>query len=215
MRRPAELEVDIAAAAPTAIEKHELYELTQSPGQSTIDLSNDHKRRLSTTSESTLHLPETHAHAPPAPSLALLFSFLDRRDLLLYVVPAIVASVIAGGIAPFMTRVVGEQFDVFSRFPLSNATEADKRALVHGVGICALELVGLAVGALVLSSVMSSLWICAGERNAKNVRQRVFKAVSTKDMLWFDLKMGAEGSVQSVEGDGPLGAGGLMAKFAR
>lgn len=211
MRRPTDLEVDTVA---TATEKHELYELTQSPSQSTIDL----KRRssLNLPSDSTLNVPAaSETYAPPPPSIALLFSFLARRDLLLFVLPAVFTSILAGGIAPFMTRVVGQQFDVFSHFPLSNATDADKRALLHGVGLCALQLVGLAVGALLLSSVTSSLWICAGERNAQNVRQRVFDAVSRKDMVWFDTKMGAEGNVQSVEGDGPLGAGGLMSKFAR
>ena len=74
---------------------------------------------------------------------------------------------------------------------------------------------GLAVGALVLSSVTSSLWIWTGERNLVAVRKKIYAAVTKKDMVWFDTKMGSEESVQTVEGDGPIGAGGLMANFAR
>lgn len=48
------------------------------------------------------------------------------------------------------------------------------------------------------------------------LRKRVYAAVTGKDMVWFDTRMGAEGGVVSAEeGQGPMGAGGLMAKFAR
>jgi hypothetical protein len=40
--------------------------------------------------------------------------------------------------------------------------------------------------------------------------------VTTKDMARFDTKMGSEGNVQSTKtAQGPVGAGGLMAKFAK
>jgi ATP-binding cassette, subfamily B (MDR/TAP), member 1 len=136
--------------------------------------------------------------------------------LLLFVIPAIFLSVIAGGIAPFMTYVIGQSFDAFAQFPLSNPTHADKVALLHGVGLAALELVGLAVGALALSSITSSLWILTGERNVMAIRKRVYIAVTRKRMAWFDTRMGTEGSVQAADGEnGPIGAGGLMAKFTR
>jgi ATP-binding cassette subfamily B (MDR/TAP) protein 1 len=87
---------------------------------------------------------------------------------------------------------------------------------LHGVGLAALELVGLAVGSLALSSITSCLWIWAGEHNAMALRKKVYAAVTDKDMVWFDTKMGAEGNVTSAEDEqGPMGAGGLMAKFAR
>lgn len=131
------------------------------------------------------------------------------------VLPAILTSILAGGVAPFMTYVLGQNFDAFADFPLSDATSADKHKLLHGAGISALELIGLAVAALALSSITSSLWIATGERNLMAVRRKVYDAVTTKDMVWFDTKMGADDSVKTTEGDGPIGAGGLMAKFAR
>lgn len=43
----------------------------------------------------------------------------------------------------------------------------------------------------------------------------MYRAVMENDMVWFDCKMGSEGTVTtSGEDDAPIGAGGLMAKFA-
>lgn len=178
------------------------------------------------TTSSFAHTPESaaalnaHTHekeyTPPTPSIRLLFSLLSRRDVLLLVLPAVLSSVIGGGVAPFMTYVVGQVFNSFAQFPLtSNPPQDAKSALLHDVGLSALELVGLAAAALSLSSLTSCLWIWTGERNTMLLRKKVYSSVTSKDMIWFDTKMGAEDSVQSTEGDGPVGAGGLMAKFAR
>jgi ATP-binding cassette subfamily B (MDR/TAP) protein 1 len=131
--------------------------------------------------------------------------------------PAFISSLIAGGVAPFMTYVIGKSFDAFAQFPLTpNPPQSAKTALLHGVGIAALQLVGLAFGALALSSITSYLWIWTGEYNVMVLRKKVYAAVTDKDMVWFDTKMGAEGNVTSAEDEqGPMGAGGLMAKFAR
>ena len=52
------------------------------------------------------------------------------------------------------------------------------------------------------------------------LRNEVYRAVSRRDMEWFDLKMGAEDSSAAPidsqsDGEGTIGAGGLMAKFNR
>ncbi|KAL6309463.1 P-loop containing nucleoside triphosphate hydrolase protein [Sparassis latifolia] len=174
----------------------------------------------SATSTSTINNsppePTTSAQpSSPKPSIRLLFSLVPTRDFLLLILPAICTSMCAGGVAPFMTYVIGEAFDAFAKFPVSDPSEAAKHELLHSVGLSAIELVGLALGAFTLSSATSSLWIWTGERNLMAIRKRVYGAVTRKDMVWFDTKMGAEHSVQAVESDGPLGAGGLMAKFAR
>lgn len=130
--------------------------------------------------------------------------------------PAFVSSMVAGGIAPFMTQVIGQSFDAFAQFPLTpNPPQAAKDALLHGVGLAAIQLVALSVGAMALSSLTSSLWIWIGEYNTMVLRKKVYHAVTGKDMLWFDTKMGAEGTVTTEDEQGPMGAGGLMAKFAR
>ncbi|KAH9947813.1 P-loop containing nucleoside triphosphate hydrolase protein, partial [Amylocystis lapponica] len=191
---------------------------TTTPDASTSHLPATPSSTTTTVNESPAEqaaVPSPECSAPQ-PSIPLLFSLVPRRDFYTIVLPAILSSVCAGGVAPFMTLVVGEAFDAFAKFPVtSDPSQAARNQLTHDVGITALELLGLAIGALALSSITSSLWIWTGERNLMALRKQVYAAVTRKDMVWFDTKMGAEDSVQSVEGDGPVGAGGLMAKFAR
>jgi ATP-binding cassette subfamily B (MDR/TAP) protein 1 len=150
------------------------------------------------------------------PSISLLFSLITSSQFYLLLVPAIASSILAGAIAPFMTVVIGQVFNAFAQFPLSNPTAQDRHKLLTSVGISAGELVGLAFGSLILSSTTSFLWISVGERNVFAIRSKVYAAVTSKGMDWFDTKMGAESSVQSQDGEqGALGAGGLMSKFSR
>ncbi|TFK81610.1 P-loop containing nucleoside triphosphate hydrolase protein [Polyporus arcularius HHB13444] len=201
MRRPTSLVVDIDTTSTTSMTDASTLHLPQSATS------------LTAPAESTA---PTSQCTPPQASISLLFSLLSRREFFVLVLPAILTSLFAGGVAPFMTYVIGRSFDSFAAFPTGpNPSEDAKHALLRGVGLAALELVGLAVGALALSSVTSSLWIWTGERNLVAVRKQIYSAVTRKDMVWFDTKMGSEDSVQAVEGDGPIGAGGLMANFAR
>ncbi|EIN09552.1 P-loop containing nucleoside triphosphate hydrolase protein [Punctularia strigosozonata HHB-11173 SS5] len=148
--------------------------------------------------------------APNASPKPTLFSFLDRRDVLLYVLPAILTSILAGAVAPFMTLTVGQSFDAFANFPLTpNPPSSAKHKLLHDVGIAALELLGLAAAALVLTSLTSCLWVCAAERNVMSLRKRVYAAVVRKEMAWFDSHMTTDETAEVV------GAGGLMAQFTK
>ncbi|EJD51851.1 P-loop containing nucleoside triphosphate hydrolase protein [Auricularia subglabra TFB-10046 SS5] len=160
----------------------------------------------------------TLPYAPPQPSIRLLYSFLTRRDLLACIFPAVVASVAAGGVAPFMTVVIGQAFQVFSQFPsASEASEQDKRDLLHGVGVASLELLLLAVGSFALTATMSALWIWSGERNVMRIRKRVYEAVTTREMVWFDTKLGGDDPDAAIDAPSEehLGPAGLMAKFAK
>lgn len=164
------------------------------------------------TSTTKLQAP---SYKPLEPSLALLFSLMSRRDMFCFFLPAVLASLISGGVAPFMTIAVGQAFDAFAKFPLSNPTQGDKDRLLRGVGFSALELLSLAVAALVLSSITSGLWISTGEKNLRALRRRVYRVVTNKEMVWFD-KMGSDDSVKVTDGeDGSIGAGGMMAQFAK
>ncbi|KIK56442.1 hypothetical protein GYMLUDRAFT_230291 [Collybiopsis luxurians FD-317 M1] len=145
--------------------------------------------------------------SPPSPgtgSFRQLFSLLSTRHRFLILLPAILSSVIAGGIAPFMTIVIGQNFNAFAQFPQTpNPPESAKHQLLHDVGVVALQLLGLAVGSFVLSAITSSLWIWTGEINVREVRRRVFGSVISQEMKWFDLKTQGES----------VGAAGLMAQF--
>ena len=185
------------------------YELNVSP-RSSLD-------SLDIKTNTITHPPQPNAPQPLTPSIRLLFSLVPRRHFFILVLPAILSSMASGGIAPFMTIVIGQTFDAFAQFPTSSsATAADKSTLIHQVGISCLELIALAVGSVALGSLTSCLWIWVGEMNAMSVRKAVYQSVIGKEMLWFDLHLGA-GEQQAVadNANDPLGAGGLMAKFAR
>ncbi|PSR75789.1 hypothetical protein PHLCEN_2v8906 [Hermanssonia centrifuga] len=181
------------------------------PSTSSSPTSSTFKLPLSA-QESTQSVPST-THEPPAgpnPSIRLLFSFLSRHDLLFLVAPAVFCSACSGAVAPFMTLVIGKVFDSFANFPLTpHPPESAKHQLLHDVGMTAIELIGLAIGTLTVklsATLMSSLWIWTGERNLLAIRKHVYKSVTRKDLLWFDTK---------CEDSTGLGAGGLMAKFAK
>lgn len=159
-------------------------------------------------------------YQPPKPSIPLLFSFCSKRDVILVFIPSVFVSIIAGGVAPFMTLVLGQGFDAFSTYASNTlqhgVTEKDKSDLLHGVGIASIELLALAVGAVALSSLMSSMWILVGERNVLGLRRYVYDVVSSKEMEWFDLNMRSDqGSTDDDSSPATSGAAGLMAKFAK
>jgi ATP-binding cassette subfamily B (MDR/TAP) protein 1 len=129
-----------------------------------------------------------------------------------------------------MTYVVGNAFNTFSTFAEIDAPSAqDRHRLRSGISIAALELLALAAGALLLGFITSSLWIWTGEYNVKSLRRRVYRAVTKKDMLWFDLKVGSESNPHhhhdndddddvdddDQDSDAPLGPGGIMSKFTK
>lgn len=209
MRRP-DLAVSVNNTEQTQRNKH--YHVTQSPSihdksdfESSVSNSSIHNIDITTPP-----LPQYH---PPKPSIRLLFSFCSRSDVLFLLLPAVLTSVLAGGMAPFMTQVVGQAFDAFAQFPLTpNPPQQARQDLLRNVGFASAELVALAAGQLAFSSLMSSLWIWMGERNVMRLRKRVYDAVTTKSMTWYDLKLG--GDVESAPDD-KVGAGGLMAKFTR
>ncbi|KAK7683557.1 hypothetical protein QCA50_013393 [Cerrena zonata] len=207
MRRPTSLVVDTTL--------NDTSSTTSSPDASTTKLPISADSSAHTVSN-VPQSPQPSQPSPPQPSIRLLFSLISRRHFFILVLPALLTSMFAGGVAPFMTLVVGQVFDALSKFPTTpNPSQADKQQLLHDVGMTAIELIALAIGALALSSLTSCLWIWTGERNLLAVRKEVYTSVTRKDMIWFDTKMGEENSVQTAEGDGPVGAGGLMAKFAR
>ena len=198
MRRPASFQVDTPTHAgddPQPASPTSMSSIPLSPATSTTKL-------------------QTSSYKPLEPSLTLLFSLMSRRDMFCFFLPAVLISLISGGVAPFMTIAVGQAFDAFAKFPLSNPTQQDKDKLLRGVGFSAIELLGLAIAALVLSSVTSSLWIATGEKNLRALRRRAYHVITNKEMLWFD-QMGADDSVKTDGEEGSIGAGGMMAQFVK
>jgi ATP-binding cassette subfamily B (MDR/TAP) protein 1 len=109
-----------------------------------------------------------------------------------------------------MAIFVGQAFDTFARFPLTPNPPPEARAdLLHGIGLVALYLGAIAAGVFFLSGALSAFWTWFGERTVMRLRRLVYTAVASREMEWFDLGAGAD------QGEENVGAGGLMAKFAR
>jgi ATP-binding cassette subfamily B (MDR/TAP) protein 1 len=154
--------------------------------------------------------PSARPYRAPSPSILLIFSYCTKADVVLGLCPAILISLAAGGVAPLMTLVVGQAFDAMAVFTTS-ADLAAREQLMHSIKLVSLELVALAVGTLVLDFAMAFIWLWLGERIIMRIRHKVFAAVSSRDIEWFDLL-----NEQSTEGpEDSVGAGGLLAKFAR
>ena len=62
----------------------------------------------------------------------------------------------------------------------------EKDKLLKDVRLSILELLSLAVAALVLSGITSSLWISTGEKNLRALRHRVYHIIANKEVVWFD-----------------------------
>lgn len=155
----------------------------------------------------------TTPYKAPTPSIALLYSYCTRRDVLFGLLPAIASSLAAGAIAPFMTHVIGQAFGAMAEFTSADDSVA-RQKLMHKITIVALELIGLSAGSLILSSLTASLWLWVGERLVKRLRQTVFQAVTSREIEWFDM-LGQDKGANVSDAESASGAGGLMAKFAR
>lgn len=138
MGRPADLTIDTELNAPST---------ATSPTSSTFKLPLSAQESVQSVATTAVD-----SYDAPKPSIRLLFSFLTRHDLLFLVVPAVCTSICSGAVAPFMTLVIGKVFDSFAQFPLTpNPPESAKHQLLHDIGVTALELIGLAAGALLVS----------------------------------------------------------------
>ncbi|CAK5278216.1 unnamed protein product [Mycena citricolor] len=180
----------------------------------------------------TTTTPDNEIHA----TRWLFFSFLSPAQRLALLLPAIALSILAGGVAPLMTVVVGRAFDAFSKFSATSGSSQSNTiadafdthanattpvatppdVLVHHMSLVALQLLALGFGSFAMSSLTSFLWITTGEHTVLAVRKRVYASIASKSMVWFDTRCSEEnGQSKGADSDGPVGAGGLMAQFSK
>jgi ATP-binding cassette subfamily B (MDR/TAP) protein 1 len=118
-----------------------------------------------------------------------------------------------------MSIIIGEAFNVFSKYPLnlSQATPEDAAALSKGVILSSIKLTVAGIVAILLNYLKSALWIRHGEGVVSRLREAVYIGVQGKEMEWFDMGMGINPDEKDEEGRNTeaIGAGGLMAKFTK
>lgn len=147
----------------------------------------------------------------------LLFSTLTRRDVC-FLIPGILLAVVAGVIPAIMAKIIGTTFEGFTKYNPTGLASYDipqenKDALRDSTLGAVWKLCLLGGGTMVLSTVMISIWIMIGEKVTRGWRIKVYQGFGTKDMKWFDTDLKQNAGVS--EGSGSVGAGGIMAKFAR
>src|ERR1700761_350042 len=152
-------------------------------------------------------------YTSPKPSLRLLFMNAPHGMVFTALFPACLVSIMSGGVAPFMTLVVGQGFQAFSTF--STSVTPNAAVLTKQIGMVSLELAGLALGSVLLSSVMSALWTRVGEKNVRQVRRVVYRHIITREMAWFDLKVTSRGTQKGDTKGKSGGAAGLMTTLSR
>lgn len=194
---------------PIADARRSMYPSSYAIPQSTLA---DHPDLLPPTED---EIKQTNAAIPIPPTFRGLFFYSQPRDWLFCFLPAFACSAAAALIQPFMSKVIGEVFDVFVLFPIdaSTATQAQKDALSAGVKVNTMKLVGAGSAALVLNYAKGALWTRHGEILVDRLRKAVFEGIQNKGMAWFDLGMGMREEDQEEEET--VGVGGLMAKFTR
>ncbi|CAO1638675.1 unnamed protein product [Sympodiomycopsis kandeliae] len=156
-------------------------------------------------------------------SLRLLFSPLKRRHAPLLILATTLA-IVSGGLPPLMTKILGNAFDAYTQY---DGTQGGKDRLMDSMVQVVWHLCLLALGTMILSTSMITVWVVVGEMVAFEWRKNLYVSISQKKMDWFDLGMGSkvteeqdtsaaeEGGHEEDGGSGAFGSGGLMAKFAR
>ncbi|GMK57918.1 hypothetical protein CspeluHIS016_0407520 [Cutaneotrichosporon spelunceum] len=161
-----------------------------------------------------LKRPTSRPPPPPPiqPSFRQLYSIIPLGLRLGYLIPALLASLIAAGVQPFVATVIGDTFGALAAFPPHQiATHEQKVKLLRVVGKASLELAGAGgLYALCEYGVMVG-WTHYGETSTAYLRRQVYDGVRSKPMAWYDTGMGME---EAAGGD-TVGSGGLMGKFAR
>lgn len=135
-----------------------------------------------------------------------------------FLIPGILLSLLAGVIPAIMAKIIGSTFDGFTKFnPTGLATsdipQENKDALKKTTLNAVWKLCLLGGGTMILSTIMISIWIIIGEKVTRGWRVKVYNGFGTKNMKWFDTDLKDKAGVN--EGSGSVGAGGLMARFAR
>ena len=154
---------------------------------------------------------------PVKPTFRGLFTLSQPSDYVFRLLPAILVSIAASLIQPYMSIVIGNTFAVFTAYPVDpqTATSADRSALVSGIRHTTIQLVVAGGIAAVLNYAKAALWILHGEGLVDRLREAIYEGTQRKGMDWFDTGMGMKEDAGVGEKGESVGAGGLMAKFTR
>ncbi|EGG17681.1 hypothetical protein DFA_08677 [Cavenderia fasciculata] len=123
----------------------------------------------------------------PMVSFFELFRYATLTEKMLMFFGSLAA--LANGVAmPAISLVAGQMVDSFRP---ENFNDPDYK-LGAEVAKIAVYFVYIGIGTLVCSYIETSMWMIAGERQAKTVRQEYLKAILRQDIGWFDVTKSSE-----------------------
>jgi ATP-binding cassette subfamily B (MDR/TAP) protein 1 len=116
-----------------------------------------------------------------------MFRYADQKDKAAMIAGSI-AAVLNGAILPAFSVLIGLLMDAFrpEKFADPNyslSTEINKIALYF---------VYIGIGAFILSYLETGMWMLAGERQIRRVRENYLRAVLRQEVGWFDISKPSE-----------------------
>ncbi|KAI9120891.1 hypothetical protein K1719_007924 [Acacia pycnantha] len=121
-----------------------------------------------------------------------LFTFADRRDVILMAIGTICA--VANGVSqPLMILIFGKVIHIFG--------STGQSRIVHEVSKVALLFVYLAIGSGVASCLQVVSWMVTGERQAAKIRGLYLKTILRQDIAFFDTETTTGEVIGRMSGD--------------
>jgi ATP-binding cassette subfamily B (MDR/TAP) protein 1 len=146
--------------------------------QTTYSFGSDRKRRKNSTSQS---MDSTKPHKPAWRSL---FYFMTYRQIPMVAV-ALLSSLCAGATISARAYVLGKLFGFFTEYNDSSLSNDDFKQKVRAYNI---YVAALATGCWLSNSLAFFLWHWFGDLQAQTARSRIFKALLTRKIEWFDRR---------------------------
>ncbi|CAG8490787.1 8956_t:CDS:2 [Funneliformis mosseae] len=143
-----------------------------------------------------------------------LFRFATPLDKLMIFFGSIGA--IANGVSmPLMTIIFADVLQAFANFAITKTKEGDMIVAAEELKLVVknkvILFVILAVAVFILSYFQMSLWMIAGERQAKKIRQVYYAAILRQDIAFFD-KMSTGNITNRISSDSDLYQEGISEK---
>ncbi|KAG0142797.1 hypothetical protein CROQUDRAFT_97086 [Cronartium quercuum f. sp. fusiforme G11] len=162
------------------------------------------------------------------PALSLIFSFTNPLDYVLLLIPACLCCIVAGLIPPYMTILIGEAFEAFTLYTLTeNSFDfADaKHTLRTSIGSVSLRLILIGLASCLLSLLNHTLWSIYAARICEKLQVAIYNALSARHISWFDNGLPTShpdqfpvlppDESQDTNGRCLSAAAGVMSRFSR
>ena len=95
-------------------------------------------------------------------------------------------SVLLGGVTnafiEYGTILMQQQYGLIDAAQLQLARDRVEQAVMRNIYL----FIGIGAGALVAAYLLQALWIVAGQRQARRVRQKFLQAILNQDVAFFD-----------------------------